>query len=435
MLFASAVSCQKGELNEPGGNALVEVIYPEVYAFDDVEKRLEIQEDYPVDAPFLKAVENFAYRSSAALLASHEKGENFNYSPLSLYFALAVATTGSGTGSQTQTELFKALGADMAFASSSQSSLPINLLSEQSRNLYYQLFRENEIGQLKIANSLWMDDEVNGQEILFHDDFVENAAENFFASNYSVDFSDKETTGAAMSDWVSTHTKGKIEPVFDFSPLQVLSILNTVYFYDQWNRRFEENDTAPDTFHLADGSEVEVDFMNQSQESNSYVRGENYTRAALPLKNGSEMIFVLPDTDVSPYDLVASSEKLEATFTAGESLAGEVVWKLPKFTFETKMDLKETMQELGVKEAFTENADFSQLTPQTLIYISDIKQDTYIAVDENGVEAAAFTQINFDTTSLPEVRGEMILDRPFLYGITAPNGSLLFIGVCENPTA
>jgi serpin B len=35
---------------------------------------------------------------------------------------------------------------------------------------------------------------------------------------------------------------------------------------------------------------------------------------------------------------------------------------------------------------------------------------------------------------MPEDNAEMILNRPFVYGIIAPRGTLLFIGVCGNPS-
>lgn len=440
-LFLSILAgCQKNDpaddpnkIEKPGYTALKKITYPEVYAFDNIDKRLEVIENYPVEKPFLKAVDDFSYRSAAALLAANEQGENFNFSPLSLYLALALATSGAGPDSATQMELLDLLGASEALATSSQSASTADLLSTQSKNLYHQLFLKNEIGQLNIANSLWMDDEVNGQKIDFQDKFIENAAQNFFASVYSVDFSDQEKTGAAMAEWVSEHTNGKIEPTFNFDSLQVLSILNTIYFYDQWDRRFDEKTTAPDIFYLSDGNEVEVDFMNQTQSSASFARGENYTRAARPLKNGGEMIFILPDKGVNLYSLVDSAEKMEAAFTGGSQSNGEVVWKMPKFSYDTKLELKEVLQKLGVSAAFTGDADFSNLSEETQIFISNIKQDTFIAVNENGVEAAAFTQIDFDTTSMPTGRAEMILDRPFIFGITAPNGSPLFIGLCENP--
>lgn len=91
------------------------------------------------------------------------------------------------------------------------------------------------------------------------------------------------------------------------------------------------------------------------------------------------------------------------------------------------------LQTLGVVDAFLSDADFSSITDGTA-FISDILQHTHIAVDENGAEAAAFTQIDYCGAALPDGRAEMILDRPFLYGITSVNGTLIFIGVCNNPT-
>ena len=56
-----------------------------------------------------------------------------------------------------------------------------------------------------------------------------------------------------------------------------------------------------------------------------------------------------------------------------------------------------------------------------------------IGIDENGVEASSFTLINLDGSAMSDNEEEMILNRPFLYGITTPDGSLLFVGICENP--
>ena len=64
------------------------------------------------------------------------------------------------------------------------------------RNLYRLLYTDNEIGKLKIANSLWLDDDMNGEPIEFKKSFVKNAAENFYASSHSVDFADADTEKA-----------------------------------------------------------------------------------------------------------------------------------------------------------------------------------------------------------------------------------------------
>jgi serine protease inhibitor len=88
---------------------------------------------------------------------------------------------------------------------------------------------------------------------------------------------------------------------------------------------------------------------------------------------------------------------------------------------------------LGVSKAFDENAaDFSAITDDVRPFISAIKQETFITIDEVGVEAAAYTKVDMSVTSIiiPENRIEMTLNRPFIYCVTSQNGMPLFIGIC-----
>lgn len=403
--------------NPPSG-AIMDVIYPKAYAFEDFDAQREVHERNPVDDSFIAALKDFSYRTGSFILK--DAGKNINYSPLSLYYALSLAT--SGAKSDTEAQLLALLGAPGT-----------QFLSEQCGNLYRTLYRDNEIGKLKIANSIWMDDDMNGDPVVFNDDFVKHAVANFYASSHSVDFA-SDATGKAMADWISTNTNGTLSPKIETDPEQILSILNTVYFYDQWIDRFDKNKTAADVFHLLNGSDVKCDFMNQSFGSAGFINGEGFTRAGLGLKNGGQMVFVLPDEGVSPYELLSSPGQMREIFEGGEVGHGQVIWKIPRFSFSSKLALNDVLKSLGVSAAFTADADFTGITEHTA-FISDVRQETHIAIDENGVEASAFTQIDYCGAAPPEGRAEMILDRPFIYGITAQNGSLLFVGVCENPAA
>ena len=91
----------------------------------------------------------------------------------------------------------------------------------------------------------------------------------------------------------------------------------------------------------------------------------------------------------------------------------------------------ETLKQLGVTSAFDESADFSGIT-DGIAYIDDILQETHIAIDEKGVTASAFTQIDYTGAMRPEGRADMTLNRPFIFGIQH-SGTLLFIGICDNP--
>ena len=406
----------RGESGNPYSGPIMDVVYPKAYAFEDDDTWRKVREENPVDDNFIAAINDFSYKTGALVLT--DGGKNINYSPLSLYYALSIAALGAK--SETEAQLLALLGIDDA-----------QELSVQCRNLYRVLYRDNEIGELKIANSIWMDDDMNDEPILFKDDFVKQAAENFYASSHSVDFCNEET-GKAMADWVSTNTNGTLSPTFQINTEQIITILNTVYFYDQWIDRFDRNKTAEDVFYLSNGSKVKSDFMNQTFVSARFTKGKGFTRAGLSLKNAAQMIFILPDEGVSPYDLITSAEQMKEIFEGGESYNGEVVWKIPKFSFSSKLSMTDVIKNLGVSSAFTPEADFTGITDH-MAYITGVLQETHIAIDEDGVEASAFTQIDYAGSAMPEGRADMILNRPFIYGIIAQNRSLLFVGVCENP--
>lgn len=405
-----------GENNSSSPGPIMDVVYPKAYAFDDDDTLRKVREENPVDDSFIAAINDFSYKTGHLVLS--DGGKNINYSPISLYYALSIAA--SGAKSETEAELLALLGID-----------DTQELSDQCGNLYRILYRDNEIGKLKIANSIWMDDDMKGEAILFKDEFVKNSAENFYASSFSVDFASEET-GKAMADWISTNTKGTLSPAIETNPEQILTILNTVYFYDQWINRFDKNKTAEDVFYLSNGSEVKSDFMNQTFVSARFTKGKGFTRAGLSLKNAGQMVFILPDQGVSAYDLITSPEQMKEIFEGGESYNGEVVWKIPKFSFSSKLSMTDVLKNLGVSSAFTTDADFTGITDH-MAYITGVLQETHIAIDEDGVEASAFTQIDYAGSAMPEGRAEMILNRPFIYGIIAQNRSLLFVGVCENP--
>ena len=96
------------------------------------------------------------------------------------------------------------------------------------------------------------------------------------------------------------------------------------------------------------------------------------------------------------------------------------------------------MKQLGIEHIFDEQtADFERISLEKPLYLSNIMQETHIGIDEQGVEGAAYTMIaaaGATAMLTDETYAEMILDRPFLYGILdRESGAWLFLGVCSNP--
>ena len=302
----------------------------------------------------------------------------------------------------------------------------MDYLATQSSHLFQRLYRDNEVGQLHVANSIWL-----RQDSDFREAFVDRAAEKFYASAYRVDFTNPKTA-QAMSKWISEQTNGVLKPDVSFQGNQLLTLLNTIYFKDEWMDRFERRQTKPDAFYVSAQQTVQCDYMNRTYAMHPYTRGEGFTRSALSLKNGGRMVFILPDQGVSVDTLLASPQKAASLFLGVDRGTGKVVFQIPKFSFGSKLNLKKTLHAMGVRCAFeSDQADFSGMT-QDQAFFSQILQETHIAIDEKGVEAAAFTKLDYAGTAAPnEKEAYMILNRPFLYGIVSDG--VLFAGVCNQP--
>ena len=82
-------------------------------------------------------------------------------------------------------------------------------------------------------------------------------------------------------------------------------------------------------------------------------------------------MFVLPDEGVELQDMLSSPDALQELFEGGTPSNGKVTWKIPKFEYDSNIDLAETLKKLGVTSAFGEDADFSGITDHTA-FISSI---------------------------------------------------------------
>ncbi len=105
---------------------------------------------------------------------------------------------------------------------------------------------------------------------------------------------------------------------------------------------------------------------------------------------------------------------------------------LPKFTIQQNQYLRTVLTSLGVKDAFDKDlSDFTGISDKKPLWIDDIAQYTWLAVDETGCEAAAATLealawANLDAPEPPT----FIADRPFAFAIQEKTtGALLFMGV------
>jgi len=115
----------------------------------------------------------------------------------------------------------------------------------------------------------------------------------------------------------------------------------------------------------------------------------------------------------------------------------EVALTMPKFEFRTQAGLNPALRELGMSAAFDADvADFSRMTSEAELFISEVIHEAYISVDEEGTEAAAATAVVMRATSAPLETVQLTIDRPFLFALRdLETGALLFLGRVMDPSS
>lgn len=337
-------------------------------------------------------------------------GENRVYSPVSLYAALAMLT--EMTAGETRQQVMELLGeADGAS------------LRQQIKELWLGTYMDDGRSMCRLANGAFLRENAEVKQ-----EAVDALADWHFASTYRVPMGTAEAD-KAIAGWLNQNTGGLLSEEtgnIRTDGNDLLRLYNTIYYKSSWQDAFEESQTGKDVFTAAGGTEQATDFMHRT-ESGSYQKGEGYTAAPRYLRYG-RMVFVLPDEGVTPESLLQRQGFL--TELTGDYNAAELVWSVPKFDVKSSTGLNEALQALGVTDAFDgTKADFTPLTDNGAV-VDSVMQAARVKIDEDGVEAAAYTELACADSAMMEVPPtvEMDLDRPFLFVIFDYNDIPLFVG-------
>ena len=328
---------------------------------------------------------------------TNNRNGNLAFSPFSTTIAMKMALLGANHEGETALEIVRAFPPSIS-------------LEAMKRD------------ELLVANATFCHEATT-----FNPDFIRSLKTFHHASAKTLDFVQPEPARATINAWVAEQTHDKIQNLMPPGSLtrdSRLVLVNALYFKDDWKTPFQPHNIRDRAFNTASGAAREIPFMHQTARFN-YAEIDNIQILQLPYKNGCVMSLYLPREK----DLAPAFALLDKDFSSDLKPA-RVSVALPKFTIQWQGSLKASLQQLGIREAFTENADFSRITKDERLFISDVFQAVFIAVDERGTEAAAATGVGFSVTSINlEQPVEFIADHPFLFTLATPDGTLLFTGV------
>ena len=362
-----------------------------------------------------EALRQFSDETAAAVFTGEG---NAVYSPLSLYVALGMLT--ELTDGETRQQVTDLLG-----VSDSEE------LRQWTQTLWRQLYRDEKDSVLRLGNAAFLN-----ENMAFHKEPLDVLAEDYYASSYQLPMGSK-AADKAIAAWLDQQTNDLLAEdtgAIKTKEIDLLRLYNTIYYKAAWRAEFSGGATEKDIFTAADGTEQRTDFMHISLAGSPVARGEGYRRASLYLKDGGRMTFYLPDEGVTVEELLQRENFLqEAEDLLVDALEVRVNWSVPKFDIHASLELNDALRALGVTDAFDKAAaDFTPLT-DTGAVVSSVMQAARVRIDEEGMEAAAYTEIIVEPTAAeppPCSEEEMNLNRPFLFAIWK-DGAPLFIGAVQ----
>ncbi|MFD3660673.1 serpin family protein [Streptomyces sp. NPDC058659] len=238
----------------------------------------------------------------------------------------------------------------------------------------------------------------------------------------------------ALDAWVRGATDGRIPRLpLDLDGSEDLVLLNALALKASWLTAFPAHLTRDEPFTDGNGDTRPVPTMRQRIPPGWVRSVGGVTVVELPCDGGgaggSRVRFALGREGAGPGDVLPAAW---AGAAEGTPLAADSVdLALPRFTLRTRTDVRPDLDALGVRLALRPEADFSGISAADM-YIDKVLQEAVVEVAEEGVEAAAVTQVTMTRSAAaprPTVVERIAFDRPFGVVVLDAAGQVpLFVG-------
>lgn len=360
------------------------------------------------------------FRTGIPVLLTGSGDENAVCSPLNIYMALAMlAETTDGTSRQQILDLLDAAS--------------IQTLRVQAGQVWNSHYMSDSASTSLLANSLWLE-----TGLQYNKNTVQTLADSYYASVFQGDLG-SDAMNDVLRGWLNEQTGGLLEEQVSGVSMPeetILALASTIYYRAKWSGEFYEENNRDDVFHSPSGDRT-VTYMNTTLTYGPYYWGEDFGAVYLGLEDGSKMWLILPDEGYSPEEILASGNALEMILDYGSYESSKSVMvhlSLPKFDVAADMQLNEKLQALGITDVFSGSADFSAILPNDEAYLDTASHAARVKIDEEGVEAAAYTVMMACGAAMPpEEEIDFVLDRPFLFVIVSHDNLPLFAGIVNEP--
>jgi len=343
--------------------------------------------------------------------------ENILLSPLSTYYALLMAYEGSKNKTKQEFEKVLYLGNQ----GSIKNDFIHNHASKSDSRSFYS-----------VSNAIWVDKSVKIDEVF------RNSVEHKYLSDFEqTDFTNANLAVSNINGWVSEKTNRRINEIVSSANINSetkMLISNAVYFKGEWLNKFEKQKTISAPFFTSVENQYKVDFMHMT-ENLQYFENDEYQFISKPYKDSNfSFCIILPK---KLFGIEEIEKKLNTDFfkeTLDSTYSAKTLLSIPKLKLESSSKLKDALKNVGLKTAFTSEADFSGITKEAPLMLGQVLHNTWIELDEEKTEAAAATAVVVRITGLPSYK-VFKADHPFVFFVMDNRSSaIIFMGRYIKPT-
>jgi serine protease inhibitor len=368
-------------------------------------------------ASLIESENSFAFDIFRKVADNAGESENILISPLSISCALSMTLNGANGATR-----------DSMLVALRENGITPEIINNSYKNLSAALLSVDKRVLISIANSVWTEN-----KFVVKKPFIDILTGFYSAESKSFDITD-QLAPTQMNNWIESKTNGLIKNmVGKLEENTEMLLINAIYFKGKWKSQFNSGKTVQESFTKLDGVTSEVAMMKQTADFKSYT-GDGFVLAEFPYGQGNyvmdvilpnennginSMIPLITDNNFKGWLDQLSEKKTDLTF--------------PRFKYGYKQQLKNILIAMGMGIAFTDNADFSNISDIQLL-INSVLHQAFIETNEEGTEAAAATVVSVGTVSIPTDPFVLNINHPFIYIIreTSTN-SMLFMGRIADP--
>jgi len=351
-------------------------------------------------------------------LLSDAADHNAVCSPLNIYIALSMLA--EVTDGNTRKQILDVLNVK-----------DMDVLNKRIKAIWDANYVDTPALKSILANSIWLRNDIE-----YNEDTLKRLSVEYHASSYSGEMG-SESMNQKLQKWTDEHTGELLTEYTKELKLKqesVLALISTVYYKASWDKDFPKEQTNKGIFHGALGDQS-VPMMHNDIMTDLY-QTEHFQAVGLSLVDSGTMYFFLPKEGYKAQDIAADPEMIKICMepVSMESNSALVHLTVPKFNDSAKTDLLECLKDIGITDVLSDKqADFTPLTKEIEnIYLSSAEHAAMVKIDEEGVIGAAYTVLMMEAAGIIQDQVDFIIDRPFVYAVAAPDGSILFTGVIQN---